>query len=98
MKVIASSNYTFGAALAALKQGARIARQGWNGKGMYLVLQPGGTTNHPLIERGDDVEALPCIAMWTVNAEGRRACLHGWLASQTDMLSEDWMIGWEDDA
>jgi len=30
--------------------------------------------------------------MWTTNAEGRRAMLPGWLASQTDMLAEDWQI------
>lgn len=81
----------FGQAIRLLKQGKRVAREGWNGKGMYLVLQSGGTTTHPMIEGGAEVEALPCIAMWTVNAEGRRACLHGWLASQTDMLSEDWV-------
>lgn len=92
MNIIASKDHTFGTALAALKNGARVTRAGWNGKGMYLVLQSGGTTTHPLIEGGNEVEALPCIAMWTVNAEGRRACLHGWLASQTDMLSDDWMI------
>jgi len=82
----------FGQALGALKAGSRVARQGWNGKGMYLVLQAGGDASHPLVEDGADVESLPCIAMWTVNANGRRALLHGWLASQTDLLSDDWEI------
>jgi hypothetical protein len=41
---------------------------------------------------GDSFEALPSIRMWTTNAEGRRAVLTGWLASQTDMLSDDWQI------
>lgn len=38
------------------------------------------------------VEILPHIDMWTVNAQGRRAILCGWLASQTDMLADDWCI------
>lgn len=83
---------TFGLAIEALKKGLRVARSGWNGKGMYLVLVTGGTVEHPLVESGAEVEALPAIGMWTVNAVGRRAFLHGWLASQTDMLAEDWRI------
>ena len=82
----------FGEALEALKQGKAVSRAGWNGKGMYLVLVGGGTANHPLVEGGAEVEALPSIGMWTTNAAGRRAFLNGWLASQTDMLSEDWCI------
>jgi cytochrome b len=35
---------------------------------------------------------LGTIRMFTVNAHGRQAVLTGWLASQTDMLCEDWMV------
>jgi|SRR5690554_1860050 len=88
---------TFGAAIEALKAGCRVARKGWNGKGMWLVLVPGtldaqlreGTPYHEALGQSS-CEILPHIDMWTVNAEGRRAMLPGWLASQTDMLSEDW--------
>lgn len=95
---------SFGLALEALKQGKAIARKGWNGKGMFLFLLPGGRVPKtaiydPALRRvieqqveGDSFEALPSIRMWTINAEGRRAVLTGWLASQTDMLSDDWMI------
>lgn len=38
------------------------------------------------------VEILPHIDMWTINAEGRRAILCGWLASQSDMLATDWEV------
>jgi hypothetical protein len=88
----------FGHALEALKAGHRVTRAGWNGKGMWLVLVPGtdavqtrpGTPYH---NAGIEVtDILPHIDMWTVNAEGRRAMLPGWLASQTDMLAEDWVI------
>jgi len=94
----------FGEALEALKNGKRIARKGWNGKGMFLFLLPGGQVPKSAIHdpalraviddqiEGDTFEALGSIRMWTTNNEGRRAILTGWLASQTDLLSEDWEI------
>ena len=93
----------FGETLAALKDGKKVAREGWNGKGMFLILAGGYTVpandlrpNSPinaefLAERGlTEMEILPHIDMWTVNSSGRQAYLAGWLASQTDMLSDDW--------
>lgn len=94
----------FGLALEALKKGCRVARKGWNGKGMFLFLLTGGSVPKTAIHdpklreiideqtTGDTFEALPTIHMWTTNSEGRRAVLTGWLASQTDMLSNDWEI------
>ena len=90
---------SFGHAIAALKVGHKVARAGWNGKGMYLILIA-GTPNVQLRDGTpyknatglDECEILPHIDMWTTNASGRRAFLCGWLASQTDMLSDDWMI------
>jgi hypothetical protein len=89
---------TFGLALEALKRGSKVARRGWNGKGMWLVLVPGTPVIHPTSDSPygkagvTECEILPHIDMWTTNAHGRRAMLPGWLASQTDMLSEDWEI------
>jgi len=93
----------FGQAIDALKAGKRVTRAGWNGRGMFLILaggykvhksalRPGGPINAEFLEsRGlEEMEILPHIDMWTVNAQGRQAYLPGWLASQTDMLSEDW--------
>ena len=88
----------FGDAIRALKGGAKVARKGWNGKGMWLILVPGtpscqlraGTPYHAALGDGE-CEILPHIDMWTVNAEGRRAMLPGWLASQSDMLATDWV-------
>lgn len=101
----ASGNMNFGHAIEALKRGQRVARAGWNGKGMWLVLVPGqkdvllreGTPYAQALAgnehvAGDRIEILPHIDMWTTNADGRRAMLPGWLASQTDMLSDDWNI------
>jgi len=94
---------TFGLALEAMKRGAKVARAGWNGKGMWISLS-GSTTNPRNIayenfwsknasewartENGGGAEVLPCILMKT--ADNR--ILMGWLASQTDMLAEDWQI------
>ncbi|WP_419797283.1 MAG: DUF2829 domain-containing protein [Terasakiella sp.] len=94
---------SFGHAIKAMKDGHKVCRKGWNGKGMFLVLVGGssvklreGTPYHKALVNVTDIsqdqEILPHIDMWTVNADGRRAMLPGWLASQTDMLSDDWMI------
>lgn len=77
---------SFGAALFALKAGERVARIGWNGKGMWLALiHPG---NAIFKQFGAALPMLPCIGMKTATGE----MCPGWLASQTDMLAEDWMI------
>lgn len=103
-----TTGMTFGLAIESLKAGKRVARAGWNGKGMWLLLVPGtpnvepraGTpyakaleASHGLpVGSGFAIEILPHIDMWTTNAQGRRAMLPGWLASQTDMLADDWQI------
>lgn len=89
---------TFGEAIEALKKGSRVARTGWNGKNMFLWLKPATLVKaewckdpvlKELAERaGGEIPALSTICMFTAQGE----ILSGWLASQTDMLSEDWMI------
>lgn len=101
-KAYRSSDYglSFGQAIVALKLGQKVARSGWNGKGMWLIHVPGtpdvqpreGTPYHTALGGDGPIEILPHIDMWTVNAHGRRAMLPGWLASQTDMLADDWVI------
>ncbi|WPE28065.1 hypothetical protein PshuTeo1_38000 [Pseudomonas hunanensis] len=94
-----TSGMSFGLAIEALKKGYRVSRAGWNGKGMWLVLVPGtpvaqlreGTPYHKALGL-EQCEILPHIDMWTINVEGRRAMLPGWLASQSDMLADDWTI------
>lgn len=78
---------TFGQALGTLKDGRRIARAGWNGKNMYLVLAPlqVGTVSHP--DMGTErVHLEPCVVMFTAQGTYQP----GWLASQADMLADDW--------
>lgn len=82
-----TETFDFGFAISHLKAGRRVARQGWNGKGMFLFLikaQEWTYTNG----KWDNYPLLPAIAMKTATGE----VLMGWLASQTDMLSEDWVV------
>ena len=90
-----------GYAVAALKDGRRVARQGWNGKGMFLTLiTPGEHDEDSLLLEyangihvglDDAVRELkvdPCIAMKTAG----NTLQPGWLASQADLLAEDWVV------
>lgn len=90
---------TFGDAIHMLKLGHKVAREGWNGKGMWLVLVPGTENIKPVAGTPysragltEEIQILPHIDMYTVDSRGRRAMLPGWLASQSDMLSEDWVV------
>lgn len=67
---------TFGDAIEALKIGERVHRAGWNGKGMWLALQRPDANSKM---------TLPYIYMKTADDQQVP-----WLASQTDMLAEDW--------
>ena len=86
----------FGMALVALKRGECVAREGWNGKGMFLVLQPGSTVDGDKMRNrgakdfyeGSRCEIRPHIDMKAAD----NTYVVGWLASQTDMLAEDWDI------
>lgn len=95
-----TSQMTFGHALEMMKLGAKVARSGWNGKGMWCIYNPGSQgQTHAMFEGSvykkhgvDECEILPHFDMYTINAEGRRAMLPGWVASQSDMDAEDWMV------
>ncbi len=83
----------FGQALEVLKQGHKVARQGWNGKNMFLFLVPGSTfkvNRAPLLgiyPEGTEVNYCPHIDMKTADNK-----VVPWLASQTDVLAEDWVL------
>lgn len=95
-----SAYLDFGLALRFLKAGRKVARAGWNGKGMWLAYSPGSKKlpankfwagpnrdyANTMSEQCADV--LPCITMKTATGE----ILMGWLASQTDMLANDWQV------
>jgi hypothetical protein len=83
----------FGDALAALKEGKRVARHGWNGKGMFLFLVPGSQfqVNRPpllgIYPEGTTINYHAHIDMKTA-----QDTVVPWLASQTDVLAEDWAL------
>ena len=75
------SRMTFGDAVEALKVGKKVARKGWNGKGMYLYLADGKLLTQ---EIGDG--SYPFTDSVVMKTADNRYCI-GWLASQTDMLA-----------
>jgi hypothetical protein len=80
---------SFGMAIEAMKQGRKVARKGWNGKSQYLTL----VTEFTYVDCKGKHDAVH-------QTSGRAAIIFhgtfgeqvGWLASQADMLSDDWMI------
>lgn len=89
---------TFGQAVESLKSGRKVARKGWNGKGMFLWLKPFAMVKSewckdPMLKdiadrNGGEIEALGTICMKTADNK----ILTGWLANQTDILSCDWVL------
>ncbi len=85
----------FGWALQQLKQGNKVAREGWNGKGMFIILVPSSPNIKPVA--GTPYSKAGIIAEVTINAHidmytADGSMQPGWLASQSDMLANDWEI------
>lgn len=87
------SPMTFSQALIAIKDGARAARSGWNGKGMFVFLVPGSRFNvnrPPLLgiyPEGTEIDYHAHIDMSCANGQ-----IVPWMASQTDLLADDWEV------
>ena len=83
----------FGHALEALKHGEKVARTGWNGKNMFLFLLHGSELNRCVYDKNfpynDNMS--PCTDSICMKTAQNTIAI-GWLASQADMLAEDWMI------
>lgn len=80
----------FGQAIEALKQGKKVARAGWNGKSQYVELATSisyKNANGEIINC--EHEAIGNNALAFVGTSGVQM---GWLASQADMLAEDWIV------
>jgi len=81
----------FSKALLEIKAGHRIARRGWNGKGMFVFLVPGSTfrvNRQPLLgiyPEGTEISYHSHVDMRTADGQ-----IVPWLASQTDLLADDW--------
>lgn len=92
----------FGQALEYLKRGNKVARNGWNGKGMFIYLVKGDIIPMESLRN----EASEALNSTSDRNRGKRVKINshidmkaadgsivvGWLASQTDMLAEDWEV------
>ena len=84
---------TFGAAVEALKEGNKVARSGWNGKGMFAFFVDGSTFKvnrkplNEIYEEGTEVTYRPHIDLKAVDGT-----VGVWNPNMMDILAEDWMI------
>ncbi|MFA7222649.1 MAG: DUF2829 domain-containing protein [Bacilli bacterium] len=77
----------FGKAIEALKEGKKVARRGWNGKGIFIELQ----VPDAFSKMTSPFIYINTTGLKTDNQDAPKS-LVPWLASQTDMLAEDWEI------
>lgn len=91
----------FSHALEQIKIGRKMTRGGWNGRGMFVCLQRGYPNGVPVnaqtagalgIPEKTIVKVLPYLLMKTADGS-----IVPWLASQTDILANDWRVAPEDD-
>ena len=92
-KTMGDNIFDFGGALHLLKKCHKVARTGWNGKGMFIFLVPGSTfkvNRAPILgiyPEGTEINYHAHIDMKTADNQ-----IVPWLASQTDVLAEDWVV------
>lgn len=92
----------FGDAIQIVKEGGMVARSGWNGEGMFVFQRPADTLSKDfipnvkslpeqvkevLIDEEKDIEFTSYLCLFSAD----KKVVNGWLASQTDMLAEDWI-------
>lgn len=82
--------FTFGEAIRRLKAGQKVARKGWNGKGQYIELAEN------ISYQNRNGEIINCdhenIGNRAIAFAGTSGIQMGWLASQADMLADDWIV------
>lgn len=90
---------SFSGALRRLKAGKAVARKGWNGKGMFIVLCSRSSVDPdnmriPAVKKHytDNKQELVLIADHIDMVDANGTYVTGWLASQTDLLANDWYI------
>lgn len=86
----------FGLAIEAAKQGKKITRQGWNGKGMWVVYRTGYPEGIPCNKDTADAVGIPEGMPFKVRPYLQMKCADNtfqmWLASQSDILADDWKV------
>lgn len=99
---MSNQNLDFGVAIKALKEGKRVARKGWNGKGMFVFMQVPAVIQKDIIpkmqslpqsvkdefaRRSEDIQYSNQLAIVNTNN-----LINGWAPSVSDSLAEDWEI------
>lgn len=88
------TTFNFGDALSMLRAGARVTRQGWNGRGVWLVLIPGSTftvqADRTLGEAAPDLVGQKISYRPHIDMKAVDGTVGPWVASQSDLLAEDW--------
>lgn len=92
----------FGHAIYALREGKRIQREGWNGKGLFVFMQVPATIEADIIPK---MQSLPQSVKdeftkrgGSITYQNQMAIvypdnsIHGWIPSASDTLAEDWSI------
>lgn len=87
-----TSGLTFGAAIEAMKAGKRVARAGWNGKDQFVYMIKGEKLADVLKYGYGEYLGEPTIQAALAIKTTANQIQVGWLASQTDMLAEDWAV------
>lgn len=88
--------FSFSLAIELLKQGEKIARKGWNGKGMFVVYQKGYPQGIPCNKQTAEAWGLNEGDLFVCNPYLQIKCANGshsmWVPSINDVLAEDWVI------
>lgn len=89
-ELTSNTHFSFGVALQVLKKGGQCAREGWNGKGQYIEL----ATNISYVNAENKTINADhdCIGNMAIAFVGTSGVQLGWLASQSDMLANDWYM------
>ena len=91
-----TSGMNFGLAIESAKKGCKITRRGWNGRGMYVIYRTGYPGGIPCNKNTADAVGIPEGTLFKVCPYLQMKCVDGsfqmWLASQSDILADDWEI------
>lgn len=83
---------TFGQAIESVKEGAMLTRKGWNGKGQYIFLIRGADMQSVLGYGYGEFQREPTVVSALAIHTSSNHIQIGWLASQADMLANDWEV------
>lgn len=90
------NDFTFGIALELLKKGCKVAREGWNGKNMFVVFQKGYPDGIPCNKQTAQAWGMNEGDLFKCNPYLQIRCANGshsmWVPSINDCLAEDWVI------